>query len=158
MVITMNNKYEPETLHDTWLSFSETLTFFLLIYLIYRYIKCLIISRSFLKAFPMAVFNDAAPLIIAVLLISIIIPFSDWALYALLKRRVLKKGEKCNGTIIKEIKQGRISKGGGYNTYKYLVKTDHGDTFKSTVYTSPLYKKNCVVHKYLCFKILTDFE
>ena len=149
---------EYKTTHETKLSLAKFIGVILLIYCAYRYIKCLFITKSCISAFSAAVFDDAAPIIIVVLLIYMIISFIDWAIYSFFKKKVLSSGTIYNGIIKEEIKQTRISRGGGYLTYKYIVELDDGTTVKSPVYISRIYHKKCIVHKYLGIIVLTDFE
>ena len=102
--------------------------------------------------------SDAAPIIFVPCIIAILIFFLDWAIYAVLKKVVLKHGKVFNGYISKEIKQSRINRNGGYSTYRYIVDLDNGTKVKSTVFTSQISESKCVVHKYLGIVVLTDFE
>ncbi len=152
------NSTDYTTPHEERLSFVKFMGVLLVGYCAYRYIKCMVISKSFIVAFHNAFFDDVAPLIIVVFIISIIIPFIDWVLYYIIKRITVSYGTTYTGIIKEEIKQSRISRGGGYLTYRYIVVLDDGTTVKSPVYTSPVYHKKCIVHKYLNVIVLTDFE
>ena len=152
------NRTDHTTPHEERASFVKFMGVLLIIYCIYRYIRCVLVSRSFIAAFQSAVFDDEAPLMITVFLISIVIPFIDWALYSIIKQVTVSFGTTYAGIIKEEIRQSRLSRGGGYLTYRYIVLLDDGTTVKSPVYTSQVYHKKCVVHKFFNVIVRTDFE
>lgn len=94
----------PETLHDQSGTVLEGFSNGLLIYFVYRYIKCLFITKSLTSAFIEACLGDYAPFIFVPFLIAIIIYFIDWAIYTLIKKKVIRSGKTYNGIITKEIK------------------------------------------------------
>ena len=151
-------KEEPryETLHDFSLSMAKFLMWLLLIVLAVFAVKTIVKTRSF---DIVSAFLDSTAIIgAAMIAIAALVYFCEWALYSLLKKRVLKKGTAVGGTIVDMKKISRITYGGGHNDYRYIVRTDDGDTVKSCVYKTPIIMlpKKCTVHRLGRTVVLTD--
>ncbi len=148
-----------ETLHDKSLSMAGFLMIMLTAVLVLFTVKTVIATRSFDLVRP---FLDSGAVIIAcALLTGAFAYFCDWAIYAVIRSAVIKKGTSVDGTIVSLKKISRLTSGGGKNDFRYIVETAEGERVKSGVYTTPVLldpPKRCTVHRLGKFVVLTDIE